>query len=351
MTDTAELDLLRDSVRGALSGFPEALGLGRGDDLAPGAAAAAMGIATAQGWTAMLLPEALGGLGLGFRHAVVVAEEVGRTLTPGPLLANAVLLPALAAAAQADWLNDLASSVGAGEETVAICFSGDPNGAAGRRFVEHGAEATVIVSLTRVGEGESPSSLVRRLDSPRLTPRRCLDPTCSLAELEGPESVRDGEGCRLSPGATADVLGAAQLWIAAELLGVAERAGAMSIAHATTRRQFGAPIGANQAVKHRIADDYVLRRNAAVVLADAAAAWDSLDDDRLLLAHAARASATAAAYSATAHCIQVHGALGFSAESGIHLAYKRARRLGCAFGDDAASRAFVAARLVAKTAA
>jgi alkylation response protein AidB-like acyl-CoA dehydrogenase len=348
VTDTAELTLLRDSARGVLAKFPEALGLTHGDQLASSAVADVMATGAAQGWGAMLLPESLGGLGLGMREAVVVAAEAGRSLAPGPLLANFVLLPMLAAVSGADWLASLAEEVAGGGTVISFCFTDEGDGPGARRFVEHGSGAATVLRLSLTRQGPSEALSVHRLDAPALRPLQPFDPACPVGELTEAESPGT---LRLDAKGTDTVVSAAQLWIASEMLGAAEYAGALSINYAGTRRQFGSPIGANQAVKHRIVDDYILRRNAAVIIQEAAEAWDARRDDRVVLAHAARAAATQAATSSTAHCIQVPGALGFSAESTVHLAYKRVRRLACTLGDAARSRMVIADRLTSGSAA
>lgn len=351
MTDSSELDLLRDSARGVLQRFPEALGLTHGDVLAPGVAKETMEVAAAQGWTAMLLPEEVGGLGLGMAAAVVLAEEVGRSLAPGPLLANVVLLPALAGATGADWATALAARAAAGEGVVSVCFTDEGDGPKARLLAEYGAEADAMIRLSL--DRRDGGTVLTAWDAGSLPRRKVqpFDPACPLVELGSEGSIRPENAGRLAGDAADAVMGAAHLWIAAEMLGAAMRAGEMSIAYAGTRQQFGSPIGGYQAVKHRIVDDYVLRKNAGAILADAAAAWEEGRDDRMLLAHAARAAAGQAAVASTSHCIQVHGALGFSSESPIHLAYKRVRRLASTLGDEARSRAAIAARLVAGQAA
>lgn len=310
-----------------------------------------MDAAAAQGWTAMLLPEEAGGLGLGMEAAVVLAEEVGRCLAPGPLLANVVLLPLLAIATRAEWAKALAGRTAAGEAVAAVCFMDEGDGPRARLLAEHGANADAIIRLS-LGRQDGRSILTAwDAGSPPRRSMQPFDPACPLVALEPEGSAPPEDAVRLEGDAAEAVMGAAHLWIAAEMLGAASRAGEMSIAYAGTRQQFGSPIGVYQAVKHRIVDDYVLRKNAAAILAEAASAWDAGRDDRMLLAHAARAAASQAAVASTSHCIQVHGALGFSSESPIHLAYKRARRLACTLGDEARSRAAIAAQLVAAQAA
>ena len=351
MTDTSELAMLRDSARGALADFPDALGLTQSDELSSSAVAKAMALSAAQGWTAMLLSEELGGLGVGLREGAIVAEELGRALAPGPFLVNAVLIPVLAAAGERDWLRELAAEVAAGGATAALCFTDEGSGPTARRLVEHAIGATSVLRLALSRDSSVDRLALWRLFDPNLIPRESFDPACPIAELDGSADAPPADALWFGPEAAAEILGVCQIWIAADLLGVAERTGEMSIAHASSRRQFGQLIGANQAIKHRIVDDYVLRQNARVIIAEAALAWDEGRDDRLLLAHAARAAATTAAIASTSHCIQVHGAFGFSAESTVHLAYKRVRRLGCTLGDEAQSRAAIAARLLPTQAA
>ncbi|MFK4047899.1 acyl-CoA dehydrogenase family protein, partial [Roseomonas mucosa] len=338
---------LRTSARGALARFPDAMKLSHGEAIAPGVAESAMETAAEQGWTAMLLPEALGGLGLGMREAAVLATEVGRALAPGPFLANLVLLPSLAASGP-DWLVGLAQQVAAGEFLIMACVTEVANGSVTRRLVEHGTEGRSVLHIAPEAGG---TFSVKYLDRPQLLQRDAFDPTCPIAEIDGTDEPVAAGPSVIDAVVAQDMLGRAQIWIAAEMLGVAERAGEMSLYQAVTRRQFGHAIGANQAVKHRLVDDYVLRRNAEVIIADAAAAWDANRPDRLLLAHAARAAATTATLSSTAYCIQVHGALGFSTESGVHLAYKRARRLACTLGDEARCRVLIAGHIIGEIAA
>lgn len=339
MSDAIDIELLRSSARGALARYPTSLGLLQQDVLSETAGAEALAIGIAQGWNAMLVPETRGGLELGMATAAVIAQEVGRALAPGPFLANLIVMPMLARGVDADsWLDRLADAVATGESAVTLLVGDADVGA--RRLIEHPQPDSVLVQLSWGGTDGVRSSLVcSRIEDPALTRLDPFDPTCPIAELS---SGRQVDATTIDGETAADLIACVEIWMAGELLGVAERAGEMSIAHATTRKQFGTVIGAYQAVKHRIVDDYVLRQNAAALVVEAASAFDARQSTRMLLAHAARAAATEAAIASTSHCIQVHGAFGFSSESGIHLAYKRSRRLACTFGDDRRSRSRIA---------
>jgi alkylation response protein AidB-like acyl-CoA dehydrogenase len=134
-----------------------------------------------------------------------------------------------------------------------------------------------------------------------------VDPTRPLATLDPPE-----ETPRLRAA------------MAAEALGVAQRALDLGIEHAKTREQFGKPIGTYQAVSHPLAQTYTdveLSRSLAYW-----AAWCvAEDDDRApLAAAAAKAFATEAAVAACERSIQVHGGTGFTWEHPLHRFYKRA---------------------------
>jgi alkylation response protein AidB-like acyl-CoA dehydrogenase len=112
--------------------------------------------------------------------------------------------------------------------------------------------------------------------------------------------------------------------MAAEALGVAQRALELGVEHAKTREQFGKPIGVYQAVSHALADTY-----ADVELARSLvywAAWCVAEDDEQapVAAAAAKAFATEAAVAACERSIQVHGGTGFTWEHPLHRFYKRA---------------------------
>ena len=112
--------------------------------------------------------------------------------------------------------------------------------------------------------------------------------------------------------------------IAAEAVGVAQRALELGIEHARTRMQFGKPIGQYQAVSHQLADTYT-----DVELARSLAYWAAWcvaqhDEQAPVAAAAAKAFATEAAVAACERSIQVHGGIGFTWEHPLHRYYKRA---------------------------
>jgi alkylation response protein AidB-like acyl-CoA dehydrogenase len=142
------------------------------------------------------------------------------------------------------------------------------------------------------------------------------------------------------------LLAVAATALSAEQLGGSDRCLEMTLAYVKVREQFGRPIGSFQAVKHRLADLYVLVESARSVSHDAARAL--ADDAPDLQVRAATAQAYCAeAYSAVAaETIQLHGGIGFTWEHEAHLHFKRAHAAAALFGSPAWHRARLAAHVL-----
>ena len=133
--------------------------------------------------------------------------------------------------------------------------------------------------------------------------------------------------------------------VSAELCGTAQRAMEMSVDYAKTRQQFGRPIGAYQAVSHKLADMLVQVESAKSLTYYAAWAVDNDVPEAPLAASMAKAYASDAARWVTGAAIQVHGGIGFTWEHDAHLFFKRAKWGEATFGDAAHHRARVAEAL------
>jgi alkylation response protein AidB-like acyl-CoA dehydrogenase len=134
--------------------------------------------------------------------------------------------------------------------------------------------------------------------------------------------------------------------LAAEAVGIAQKALDLGVEHAKTREQFGRPIGVYQAVSHPLANTYVeteLARSLAYW-----AAWCVAEQDELATtaALAAKAYAAEAAVAACERSIQVHGGIGFTWEHPLHRYYKRAQWIEAFGGYPARQRAEIAAALL-----
>jgi alkylation response protein AidB-like acyl-CoA dehydrogenase len=251
------------------------------------------------GWPGIAVSEEHGGQGLGAVALAVLLEELGYACAATPLLSTAtaasVIDPCGSAAARERWLPALAS----GEATAGI---------GSRELAADAADAAVIVLL----DGDE-ATLVARSDA-EVEPLDAIDSTRRYARVAG-----DGEP--LGTGA-ADRVRAA---VAAEVVGVCQRALDMSLEYVKDRKQFGVAVGSFQAVSHRCAQ--MLLATESVRSAAYFAAWAADADPERLPEAAALAAAAAAdgGRETTASAIQAHGGIGFTWEADVHWLYKRAQ--------------------------
>ncbi|MFB7220997.1 acyl-CoA dehydrogenase family protein [Streptomyces sp. NPDC056227] len=251
----------------------------------------------AAGFFALRLPEADGGVGLGLPESVLLFEEAGRVLLPGPLAATHLAAGAVGAV----------KGAADGGAVVAVLDEGRP--------VAHLEAADALIALgpvqpggvARVLEGDALRELVRTA-----RPVRSLDPLTPLHRVTA--GVEDGVPL---PGATPLRLEGALL-AAAEQLGSAARTTDMAVQHAREREQFGLPIGAFQAVKHLCAQMLVRAEVARTAVYAAAVTADPAE-----IAGAKLLADEAAVHNAR-DCLQVHGGMGFTWEADVHLHLKRA---------------------------
>ncbi|HEX4830456.1 MAG TPA: acyl-CoA dehydrogenase family protein [Trebonia sp.] len=130
--------------------------------------------------------------------------------------------------------------------------------------------------------------------------------------------------------------------IAAEQLGVAQRALDMTVAYVKERRQFARPVGSFQALKHRLADLWATIAQARAAARYAAACLAAGDPDTAVAVALAKSACCDAAVAAAQECVQLHGGIGFTWEHPAHLYLKRAKAASVAFGTPGAHRAALA---------
>jgi alkylation response protein AidB-like acyl-CoA dehydrogenase len=284
----------------------------------------------------MSAPEAVGGLGMDALDSVLVLEECGRALVPEPVLETAAVgIPLLADAsstseAARSWLSRAAS----GEAVLSVGLSHSP-------YVLAGDEATLLLL-----EREGALFAVPQV-SLQLVRQPSVDGARRLFRVDGGLSAtaRIAEGARAREiAATAVDRGA--LGAAAELLGIAGKLIELGVEYAKVRRQFGAPIGSFQAVKHQLADAKLGLEFARPVVYRAAYSLAKRATDAGLHVSMAKAVASDAAMSASRVALQVHGAIGYSFEYDLMLYMKRAWALAADWGDAAWHRARVGALIL-----
>jgi alkylation response protein AidB-like acyl-CoA dehydrogenase len=289
------------------------------------------------GWLGIHLPEAYGGAGAGLSELIVVLEEFGRQVAPGPFLPTVVASALLAQCATPDLQSALLPGLADGTVTSALGLGGSLtlsdgllDGSGG--IVLGGASADLL--LLRLGE----DVVVVRPASEGVTVRtsKDLDPSRRSAAVTL-SSVRVAEGDVIA-GAVRRARALARTLGAAEAVGVAAACTDSAVAYAKERVQFGRTIGTFQAVKHHCADMLVAAEVATAAVWDAArAADDSLDEFELVAAMAALLAFGPAVQNAQMN-IQIHGGIGFTWEHDAHLFLRRALVLDALVGspDDAA---------------
>ena len=315
-----------------------------------------------QGWLGLIYPEQYDGMGLGLVDLVVLMEEMGRAVAPGPYF-SAVLLGGLAVleagsdAQKKEWLPRIA----AGDRRVALAWM-EPSaqlGPAGvtltalekagkytlsgtKLFVHdaHTADALVVAARTRPGAGADGVSLFLVPKGTRgleVTLLPTMDQTRKLCEVAcadvtvGPDALLGAAGAGWAP--LARVLDRATVALCAEMCGGAQKVLDMTVEYAKIRQAFGRPIGSYQGVKHRAADMLVDVENSKSITYYAAWALDEGSPEAPLAVSMAKAYVSDAFRRVAAAGIQLHGGIGFTWEHDLHLYFKRAKGSEFTFSD------------------
>jgi len=327
------------------------------------------------GWMGLIFPETYGGAGLTHVDLVVVLEEMGRVVMPGPFFATVLLagvaileggseaqkkalLPGLVAGKLKGTLALLEPSArwdAAGVECEARADGKGYRLTGTKLFVNDALVADKVICAARFagsGGGADPAAgitlflLDRDAPGMTVTPLKTMDQTRKLAEITLAD-VRVGADAVLgSPGRgwaiIERVMDRGKVALCAEMCGGAQKVLEMSVEYAKVREQFGRPIGSFQAIQHKCANMLVEVESAKS--ATYYAAWAVAND----VAEAPLAAAMAKAYCSDAYRhtagegIQVHGGIGFTWEHDMHLYFKRAKSSEVTFGDATWNRELVA---------
>jgi alkylation response protein AidB-like acyl-CoA dehydrogenase len=339
-------------------------------------AEASWGLIAEMGWLMMTVPEALGGLGLGGEAAGVIHTELGRSLVPGPTIAQLLTIEALVSAEGLEQRGALLERAMAGEVMTASLAGmaslqtneahlstpplsqaapGSPAAQRAPASVEAGASSAGPCSLRCVPDADRGSHVLviephrvalLTVDAARVVQRQTWDETRRLFDVEcddrAPQLVlAEGEAAR----ALAMRLDAQLAFaLAGDSLGAADAILEMTVEYLKTRRQYDRPLALFQALKHRVADMKTWLTAAEALFW--AAASESRPSEVAL--GALKAHATNVAVRIAEESIQLHGGIGVTMEHPCHLFLKRVM-LNAALGGDndrleeAAGRAALAA--------
>jgi alkylation response protein AidB-like acyl-CoA dehydrogenase len=295
-----------------------------------------------QGYTGIIFPEEFGGVGLGIVELILLMEEAGRALLPGPFFSTVALAGSvLETVAGRDQKKRYLAPICHGEAraTVALvegqgswdlaelqlsAVNGRLEGE--KLFVPDAAIADWILVAARNGV-----FLVDR-HSPRIqvAPMRGMDLTRKLysVRFDGAPAEKLGDSWHLPR-----ALDIAATALAAEMVGGMQRTLDLTVEYAKTRKQFGKPIGIFQAVQHQCADMYLETESSRSATYYAAWALEGNNPDAASAVSIAKLYASDAGRTVGNRGIQVHGGMGFTWENDLHLYYRRAKASETALGD------------------
>jgi alkylation response protein AidB-like acyl-CoA dehydrogenase len=318
------------------------------------------------GWTAIDLPESLGGLELGFTTLGLVVEQHGCRIAPGPFLATLTqFLPLVCEAGVPSQLERFARPAGAGELRGALAIDhgraaehhpgdglrarrdGDAWVLSGERsYVLDGDVADETAVAARVDAGDGVGLFVVPQGAAETRRVVALDASRPLAHLRFDDVRVEPDRVLGTPGEVGRALGRAleraTVAAALECTGACQTLLDMTLEHARNRRQFDQPIGAFQAIQHKCADMFVQIEKARATGYFAMMALAEDDPRRTLAASMAKAAASDCQRIVCEEGIQIHGGMGYTWESDVQLFVKRAKTLEALFGAGVAHRQRIA---------
>jgi alkylation response protein AidB-like acyl-CoA dehydrogenase len=310
---------------------------------------------TDQGYTGIIFPEEYGGVGLGKVELMLLMEESGRALLPGPFFSTVALAGSVVEAVgtpgnKKKYLGPICR--GEARATVAILEAGaswNPcdvqlsaaNGkiTGGKLFVSDAGVADFIVVVARNGV----FVVDAKAHGLKITPMSGMDLTRKLYVVEFNNTPAEELGSAAGLPGALDVATAA---LAAELVGGMQRTLDITVEYAKTRKQFGKPIGMFQAVQHQCADMYLETESSRSAVYYAGWALQENSPDAPAAVSIAKMYASDAARTVGNRGIQIHGGMGFTWENDLHLYYRRAKASETAFGDATFHRERIATMVI-----
>lgn len=315
------------------------------------------------GWTSMLVPAEHGGGSLsehGLLDLVLVAEEMGRLVSPGPLVPTNVVAGAVAESGSVEQCASLLPGIISGEVVAAWCGSEPVDADAGKDEgfvlrgscapVEAGAQAQQLLVAVRTEGGLTQVLVPAGAPGVTVTPMQSLDLVRRYADvhLDGvavpAEAVLGDVG-----GADDDIerqLQVAVVLQCAETVGAADRVLEMTLDYVGDRYSFGRPLSSYQALKHRFADMKMWLEACHATASAAARAVARADERAGELVSAAKSYIAPHASEIIQDCVQMHGGIGVTWEHDLHLYLRRVTVNRATYGTPADHRERIAASVL-----
>ena len=299
------------------------------------------------GFIAPHVPEAEGGLGMGYAAAGLIAEQMGHTLAPTPFLSAAIAAELVVQAGSAEQKAELLPQIIGGELVVGFAFEeglrhnpasatvtfkdGKVSGTKKIVLDGVGAKLLIVAATTDNGPGlflvdpAAAGATVRALD---------LIDSRNAAEIDFADAPATSLGeAGTAKAAIARTLDVARALLADEMLGIADECFDRTVVYLKERVQFGRPIGSFQALQHRAARLYARLDLTRGAVLKAFRALDEGDKAATILCSLAKGAMSKLAYDVLVEATHMHGGIGVTDDLDISLFYKRVRVAGELFGD------------------
>ncbi len=323
-----------------------------------------------QGWQGLLIPDQYGGAGFGYLDLIILVEEFGRALVPGPFLSTVVggTLPLLEAGTE-DQKKQYLPQIASGNAIWTLAFTEpsarfDADGVSlevkddGNDVVLNGTklfvrDANVADFMTMLGrrpgkKGEDGIEMVIVDTKANGISQTQLKTIAADKQAEVKfENVRVPKA-NVIPGGWAafkKIQRRATVIECAYLVGLAQMDFEISVQYAKDRIQFGRPIGSFQAIQHKAADMVTDVDGARFIMYRAAWSVDQDESDADMNVHMAKAWCSEATRRVVAHGQQIHGGIGFTKDYKIQLYFRRQKAAELAWGDADYHRELVAEEL------
>jgi alkylation response protein AidB-like acyl-CoA dehydrogenase len=320
------------------------------------------------GWLGLEAPEDAGGAAASFREVAVIVEEMGRAAARNNYFGTGVLGVATLTSLRPGTVRDvLLKDMVSGAVTTAVALSGDHGSIGGRApfTLEEAAgglrlrgesvfvpDASGVERLLLLADDPAGVPVIVEIDVDAaglsVIPQPVLDDTRRLAAINAEDvALERSSVLRFEGDTTVEVhrlFDRACVAVAADSLGLAEAMLAATVSYAKVRHQFDRAIGSFQAVKHACAGMLVQTSVARQLVTAAVEAVAGGDADSAVAASMAKSYACAAAVDVVGKAMQLHGGIGYTWETGVHVYLKRAALNRSLFGSPASHRKQLAKR-------